>query len=50
MCVCMVASVAARRAAKGGNNFGRNKISSGSCSKAQQEKDVKKTRIMAKYY
>lgn len=26
MCVCMVASVAARRAAKGGNNFGRNKI------------------------
>lgn len=40
MCVC--ASVAARRAAKGGNNFGRNKISSGRCCKAQQEKDVKK--------
>lgn len=38
----MCASVAARRAAKGGNNFGRNKISSGRCCKAQQEKDVKK--------
>lgn len=39
---CVCASVAARRAAKGGNNFGRNKISSGRCCKAQQKKDVKK--------
>lgn len=42
VCVCMVASVAARRAAKGGNNFGRNKISSGRCCKAQQKKEAKK--------
>lgn len=39
-CVCVC--VWLQRAAKGGNNFGRNKISSGRCCKAQQETDEKK--------